>query len=444
MTETEDARAAIEPALCLQHAASGPGFRSISVTVLAAFSGPYLWVHTLFLPVGSPPPDASTVVDFADECALTQQGVARAAFPVFADERGAPLMRTLRGREGVQPFQQETGLIDGMRYDVYAVGMTPEGERTALSALPRGVPAMPFSGGDGRSGTPYLLRQLTEAELRDAPYLHAGHPLSRAGVTECARMLDNIGGMRALYERTGGTHGLPDALSCCYRITTDFDLSSYTEAYGGRGWQPIGGGEHGFSGVLEGIGPTVSILGMRLRGHGQAGEALGLIGHLQGGVLRSLWLDHPYIVAEAPPDGTLHVGGFAGTGWGSLTRLRVTYGRFGGDCAGDRSGAWVGGIIGSALGGTAMEALRVEDCVLESGPSGRAKIGGIAGMLQTQGGEGSDLNHSTIECIRCKPEAERIGEVQEARPCEEIPLAYKSPQAGVMKQALLEQQAYDM
>lgn len=329
MIETEDVRASIEPTLRLQHAAAGPGFRSISLTVLATFSGPYLWVHTLFLPVGSPPPDASAVVTFADECALTQQGAARSAFPVFADECGAPLVRALRGREGVHPLQQETGLVDGMRYDVYAVGVTPEGARTALCPLPAGVLSMPFSSGDGSRETPYLLRQLTEAELREAPYLHAGHPLSRAGVTECARMLDNIAGMHALYAQSNGAHGLPDALSCCYRITTNFDLSGYAQAYGGCGWRPVGEAPHGFSGVLEGISPAVCIQGMHQRGHGQADETLGLIGFLQGGVLRTLWLDHPRIATDAPPGEALQdeekrLVTFVGAGEGVRSHLRVT------------------------------------------------------------------------------------------------------------------------
>ncbi len=388
------------PQLTLRSAAMGAHFRSIALTLSASFAGCHLMVHAVFVPAGSPPLTATQVVGYMDQDALTRQCVARALFPVFADERSAPLVRTLHGREGVTPYPGETGLIDGVRYDVYAVGEAADGTRTALCALTSAVPAMPFSGGDGRLESPYLLRQLTEAEMREAPDLRRGHPLNGSGINECARMLDNIEGMRALHAHTQGKHGLAGTLGCCYRLTTSFDLSAYAEAYGGRGWRPIGGTEPGFSGVLEGIHPTVAIMNLSQRwGSEDCPTVLGLIGLLRGGVLRTLWLDHPRIAATTAPGRQSYIGGLVGMGSGTLENIRVTQGWYSAGCADARGCAWVGTVMGAGLDGTAIRGAHVLDSVLETDGMGYAALGGIAGLISVADGKPSALEDSEVERV---------------------------------------------
>ncbi len=231
----------------------GETFRTVNATFTsladARLAGPGTVYYVLQKP-GLPALDAAAVISYSDAASLADGIAARGSFPLNFETTLQEEQRTLPGRETATPYPDETGVVDGYRYELYMAAVL-SGRTSQVTVSPTNALGMPFDHGNG-SSVPFGLRELTEQELAAWPDLLPGHQINRAGVTETARMLDNIEGMLVLYEQSGGLYGLADTLSDSYVLMSDFNLSGYADAYNGTGWRPVGTGNgHTFSGKLH-------------------------------------------------------------------------------------------------------------------------------------------------------------------------------------------------
>ena len=163
--------------------------------------------------------------------------------------------------------------------------------------------------------------------------------------------------------------------------TADIDASATTNWYGGTGWQPISCNKIA---VYDGQGHTIS--GLVLNDHdlndGQPPyfNALGYVGFLGdvvGGEFKNLGLVNVNIGAAI---GAQFVGGFAGRCKGTVIRncfvtgtVEVVEG------ANNRSGAWIGGLIGRAFEGSLIERCSFNGTV--TWPEFELTLNGAGGLI---------------------------------------------------------------
>jgi len=295
----------------------------------------------------------------------------------------------------------------------------PSGASSGVVLSPeRAVIAMPFDSGDGSADSPFYLRPIDPAEFEQYPDLLAGHPLNRAGVDETARMLDNIEGLRVLYDRTGGVYGMSDSLSLAYLFTYSFDLADYAAAYDGLGWRPIGDADalinadgtyppaaHKFGGQFGCPLRERAIEGLLQTRDSTAGRPMRLAG-LFGYVDDTAFL-HNFYVANADisitgqnfsgPDAHTLAGCVAGYCRAPLEDLRVDYSAVAAQI--DEAGSGevrAGGAVGWLAGGA--DRITVSDVnVLAQGPSDVRIAGGVAGYVSAESGELSFTECSYIQ-----------------------------------------------
>lgn len=216
----------------LTDAHEGSRFRTVALDLTIASTLFPVTLYFLFLPPGSPVPDEDRILSYTGP-GLTDGTAARGSVELPAGGRQTV---ELTGRENAPA--ESLGVVDNLRYDIYVAARAGE-ERSEVLSFP-GVLSMPFAGGRGISGAPYLIAELSRDEIhRDYPDLAADrNPL---GVDDTARMLRNIDDAQALYESSGGTHGIRNSMALDYHLATSIDLSGYADAGGGMGWTPIRG-----------------------------------------------------------------------------------------------------------------------------------------------------------------------------------------------------------
>ncbi len=292
-------------------------------------------IYYLLQKPGLPAPDAQTIINFNDQTALADGTAVRGQFDVTFSRAGQTQTRVLPGREVPSPYSDETGVVDGYRYVLYIVGQL-KGQSSDVSATSVSALGMPFNDGLGTVAEPFGLREIDPSEMEKWPDLLPGHPINRAGITETARMLDNIEGMLVLFEDTAGVYGLDDTLGDAYLLGTDFDLAGYADAYQGKGWRPIGnqnaaltsgGANHIFTGAMTTDGPRHLISNLyinQILSSSDVVSYLGLFGFANNAVISGFDMTGAYLNALITTGYNGHVGALAGTMVGMLDTFTLT------------------------------------------------------------------------------------------------------------------------
>lgn len=321
-------------------------------------------VYYVLLNPAFPAPTADEIVSFDNVSALTDGNAARGSFYVPPEGFRASVAKSLRGREVASPYPDETGVVDGFPYTVYAVGVPDSGNHTNIATFAGSAIGMPFESGAGSAEDPYILRDYTVSELDEYPDQLQNHPLNRVGANETARQLDNIQGMAEL-RKSDASKGLSGTLADAYALSSDFDLASYRTAYRNQGWRPVGtaerDSEYRFTGIFDGAGHTVSNLYLTPNGAVQPVGYSGLFGYAENAPIRNLGLRGVFS-APVPESEQISAGALAGYLYNpSLASVTVETAEF--RFRFRESGStnvFAGGIAGSLSGGTA-ENLTVSD-----------------------------------------------------------------------------------
>lgn len=274
----------------LTAAHEGSRFRTVALELTVASTLYPVTLYYLLLPPGSPAPDEDQILSYTGP-GLLDGTAARGSVLLSAGGR-----RTveLTGRENA--LEGALGVADNLRYDVYVIARAGDEQSAVLSA--QGALAMPFAGGRGISDDPYLIAGLSRDEiLRDYPDLSAAR--SPLGVDDTARMLRNIDNAQAIYESSGGMHGIRNSMALDYRLTTPLDLSGYASAWGGTGWRPLGyRGNYQtpqyFSGLFSGDNAMTPIRGLTVIREGLR-DTEGLFAAGQDGEFEGLTLENTVI-----------------------------------------------------------------------------------------------------------------------------------------------------
>ncbi len=295
--------------------------------------------------------------------------------------------------------------MDGFNYDIYVVGVSSEGRSTGVLTLFESAIGMPFASGNGITGDPFFVRMCTPAEMAFYPDLTQGNPGNRAGVTENARILDNIEGMQALYDETGGVHGMPDSLSLVYSLDSAFDLANYSSAWGGNGWRPIGNadaglivpplsGEHVFTGVATTPPGGAVIQNLTINAAATAQNPVlvrGLFGQVRGVALERFTLPNAFSEAlfsgSADTAQTGKIGTLVGYMQGGAIRdITLSPGR----ASGGRSGVgsnigYIGGMAGVLEGAITVERINATQLVTTEITPFTVNAGGLIGLINQAG-----------------------------------------------------------
>ncbi len=381
----------------LIQARRGSTFRTIDLTLwIHGVEGPATITY-LLLPPGSPAPDAQEVLTYADAASLTDGTAARGNFTVDAALPSSTFVRVITGKENVTALPGETGIVDGYVYDVYAVAVLSDGFTLPVRQAPQAAMGMPFDGGNGVAGDPFIVRQLTPAELVQYPDLLPGHPISRAGVAETARMLDNIEGMVVLYEQTAGLYGLQDTLADTFALLSDFDLSGYAAAYGGAGWRPIGnmnasltsgGTPHIFTGTLQSDGPRRHIDGLPISetpANTGVVAFVGLFGLVVDAVIDGFDMSGAQVSAAISDGFEGHVGILAGAVQGNISPMAVASATATATASGTETLS-LGGMVGTGTNVPALADITVTSVTLNGNRGDDTNVGGVLGrLLMTEG-----------------------------------------------------------
>ena len=370
----------------------GQSFRTIDADIAIGPLTENLTVYYVLLAPGLPVPTANEIINYNDATTLINGTAARGQFTVPASSGGTTISVVLPGRQVPNPLPLETGVVDGIRYILYIVGVTEVSmTQTNESYSPDSAIGMPFDSGNGTISDPFIVRELTPAELAQYPDLLAGHPFNRTGVDETAQELDNIEGMRVLYDENI-QNGIENSLSLVYNISGNFDLSNYAEAYDGNGWRPIGNidsthfdpmlSPHIFTGTLNGDASISNISNLSLTP--QASDErwvqyVGFIGYAQSASVTNISFNTVNI--EPIPSigvGTLRVGTCSGyakdTVFDTITAINQTITLDFTTTAQVRAGS----IAGEFVSSTALN-ITVEGSTYTDTGSTYAFVGGIAG-----------------------------------------------------------------
>lgn len=383
-------------ALAILSLSRGQTFRTVDAVIQVGNLTGDLTVHYLLLPPAAPAPSAAEVLAYSDPVTLSNGQAARGTFVIPLAQENTIFSRTFPGRETPPILPTETGVMDGISYILYMVGVTSSMESTGLIYSPNAAIGMPFASGNGIVGDPFIVQELTPADLLRYPDLVAGNPGNRAGVTETARLLDNIEGMQVLYDEDA-QNGIPNSLALVYTLLGNFDLTGYAAAYGGNGWRPIGNYDathfnplaerHIFSGVLTAGGGVSQIINLPLTPKGsptQWVEYVGLIGYAEDATVGGIAIDGvnlvPVPVLPAAPNFALRSAGLCGYMIGSTfnnvsvqsLNAFLTFG------ANAIDFSYIGGIIGQTAGGTLSGATAFSVAFFDES-STRSYCGGLIG-----------------------------------------------------------------
>ncbi len=401
--------------LAITELVRGQTFRTVDATLeIGQMSGPWT-VYYLLLDPELPAPTEAQVIRYNDPVTLTTGQAARGVF-LQPQQGNVTLMRVLPGREVPSPLPGETGVMDGQRYILYMVGVVSTGVTTGQVYSAVTAIGMPFDSGEGTPAQPFIVRELTGEDLTGYPDLNSSHPANRAGVNETARQLDNIEGMRVLYDQNK-QNGILNSLALFYELQSDFDLENYAGAYGGNGWRPIGNfdathydsalASHYFSGTLTGNAHTVYNLIMSPTGQAEVRwvQFVGFIGYALGATVRDLTI----LGALITPTPVLP----AASGYAMRTAVLCAYAR-NSTLIGDTvaSGAMtidfgtgattyveVGGIVGELIGST-VQNIRVQSLSYSDSSSVTTYFGGFAGYAHNDS-SAQTLSGIILDDVRC-------------------------------------------
>ena len=147
-----------------------------------------------------------------------------------------------------------------------------------------------------------------------------------------------------------------------YALAGDLDL-------GGASFQPIGTEEAPFTGTFDGNGHTIT--GLSIRG---TADGVGLFGHVSGGTVKNLTIDHGTVTA----DGVKYVGMCVGKVTdGAVSNCTVRGGSV--TVAGRTIFTSVGGVVGQAVRS------QVTMCANSAAVTGPEHVGGVVGALNQAG-----------------------------------------------------------
>ncbi len=396
----------------------GAVFRTVDMVMTGSASpNTTLSIYYLLLTPGQPVPTAAEVIGYNDSATLTTGNAVRGRFTRALTAVTQTFPFVLSGKEGITPLPLETGVMDGFNYNIYAVGVTSEGRSTGVLTLFESAIGMPFASGDGVAGDPFFVRMCTPAEMAFYPDLTQGNPGNRAGVTENARILDNIEGMQALYDQTGGVHGMSDSLALVYSLDSAFNLVNYPPAWDGNGWRPIGNvdagliepplsGEHVFTGIAQTPlgGTTVSNLTINAVATTENPVLVrGLFGQARGVTLERFTLTNSFSQAlftgTANTAQTGKIGTLVGYLQGGILRdIRLEPGR----AAGGRAGAgsnlgYVGGMAGVLEGAVTVERIVATQLITAEITPQSINAGGLIGLLNQAGASATVADVSIAE-----------------------------------------------
>ncbi len=384
----------------------GPTFRTVDM-VMSGASSPdtTLSIYYLLLTPGQPIPTEAEVVGYNDAAALTTGNAVRGQFTRTLVGAPTNFPFTLTGKENIASLPLETGVMDGFNYDIYVVGVTTSGHSTGVLTLFQSAVGMPFASGNGVAIDPFFVRMCTPAEMSFYPDLTGGNPGNRAGVTENARILDNIEGMQALYDQTGGVHGMPDSLSLAYNMDAAFDLANYAPAWDGNGWRPIGNvdaalsgaplsGPHIFTGTAQTAPSGTTVSNLRINATAAPANPVlvrGLFGQTQNVTLSMFTLPDPAVFASVTGSTsgtqTAKIGALVGYAVGgqitaiTIGTVSVTAGR----AAAGSNTVYAGGLVGVAQGVTIVSSVTVSSAALTEATAQATVMGGLIGQLNQAG-----------------------------------------------------------
>ncbi len=364
-----------------------------------------LSIYYLLLTPGQPTPTEAEVIGYSNPTTLTDGNAVRGQFTRSLSGVTQTFPFTLTGKENITPLALETGVMDGYNYDIYVVGVTTEGRGTGVLTLFQSAIGMPFASGNGVAGDPFFVRMCTPAEMAFYPDQTQGNPGNRAGVTENARILDNIEGMQALYDQTGGVHGMPDSLALAYSLDGSFDLVNYMPAWNGNGWRPIGNvdaglvslplsGEHVFTGVADTPpgGAVIGNLTINANATPQSPVLVrGLFGQVRGVSLERFILanalSEAMFTGVADTSLTGKIGTLVGYMQGGVIRdITLDLGRASGGRAGTGSNiGYVGGMAGVLEGAITVERINAAELVTAEITPLSVNAGGLIGLLNQAG-----------------------------------------------------------
>ncbi len=292
----------------------GAVFRTVDVVMTTdTFVPRTLDIYYVLLVPGLPIPTAAEIVAYNDAGDLTNGDAVRGRFTVPLNPGPTTLPFALQGKENIAALPLETGVMDGFNYDIYVTVSIDGGTNVSgVMSLFESAIGMPFASGNGTAGDPFVVRMCTPAEMAFYPDLTQGNPGNRAGVTENARILDNIEGMQALYDQTAGVHGMPDSLALMYSLDSAFDLSNYSAAWNQNGWRPIGNvdagliapplsGAHVFTGVIQSAPGGTTINNLPINAIATASDPVlvrGLFGQTQSVTLSGFTLTNALVDAS--------------------------------------------------------------------------------------------------------------------------------------------------
>ncbi len=392
----------------------GPVFRTVDTVFTTDSAVPHtLDIYYLLLVPGLPVPTAEEIFGYADPSTLTNGDAVRGHFTRNIGAGQTTLPFTLTGKEGVAALALETGVMDGFNYDIYAtVSIDGGATLSGVLAVFQSAIGMPFASGNGTAGDPFVVRMCTTAEMAFYPDLTAGNPGNRAGVTENARILDNIEGMQALYDQTFGVHGLPDSLALNYALDASFDLANYQSAWSGNGWRPIGNvdagltgtppsGPHIFSGVAQTAAGGTTVNNLRINATATGTDPVlvrGLFGQTRDVTLSGFNLPNP-IVAALVTGSTIatqtgKIGALTGYAVGgqitgiALGTVDVSAGR----AATGTNIIYAGGMVGIAQAVDSIANISVTQAGLSETTAQATVMGGIIGRLDQAGSNTSVQN----------------------------------------------------
>ncbi len=381
----------------------GQVFRTVDTVLTSDSAVPHMLdIYYVLLVPGLPIPTADEIMTYSDADTLTNGEAVRGHLTVNIGAGHTTLPFTLTGKEGIVPLSLETGVMDGFNYDIY-VTVSVDGGATLSGVLSlfQSAIGMPFASGNGTLEDPFVVRMCTPAEMAFYPDLTAGNPGNRAGVTENARILDNIEGMQALYDQSLGVHGLPDSLALSYSLDSVFDLANYESAWDGNGWRPIGNsdtglfgiplsGPHIFSGVAQTAPGGTIINNLRINATGTAQNPVlvrGLFGQTQDVALANFSLPNPIVTAmvtgstNAAQSGK--VGSLAGyAAGGEITNITVgTASVSAGRVSSGSNTVYAGGMVGYAQSLITISAINVAQVSMVESTAQATVMGGLIGRL---------------------------------------------------------------
>ncbi len=385
----------------------GPVFRTVdTVMTVNTFVPRTLDIYYVLLVPGLPIPTPAEIAGYNNAATLTDGGAVRGRFTIPINPGLTTLPFTLTGKENILPLPLETGVMDGFNYDIY-VTVSVDGGATLSGVLSlfESAIGMPFASGNGVAGSPFFVRMCTPAEMAFYPDLTQGNPGNRAGVTENARILDNIEGMQALYDQTGGVHGMPDSLALVYSLDSAFDLGNYASAWGGNGWRPIGNvdaalvspplsGGHVFTGIAQTPpgGATINDLTINATATAQAPVLVrGLFGQVQNVNLTGFTLANTFVEASVTgsTNATLtgKIGPLAGYAVGGQISdiLLITATINAGRAATGTNTIFVGGMIGLVQGVSDISSITANQITATELTAMATITGGLIGRLDQSG-----------------------------------------------------------